>query len=38
VLNDDEEFRRAFELGATGVMTDYPSRLKKFLMENPQYQ
>ncbi|XP_023723946.1 lysophospholipase D GDPD1 isoform X1 [Cryptotermes secundus] len=38
VLNDDDEFRKAFELGATGVMTDYPSRLKRFLMENPQYQ
>jgi glycerophosphoryl diester phosphodiesterase len=38
VLNNDEEFRKAYELGATGVMTDYPSRLKRFLMENPQYQ
>lgn len=31
VLNKDEEFKRAFELGATGVMTDYPTRLKLFL-------
>lgn len=38
VLNDEEEFKKAFELGATGVMTDYPSRLKRFLTENPQYQ
>ncbi|PSN45073.1 Glycerophosphodiester phosphodiesterase domain-containing protein 1 [Blattella germanica] len=37
VLNDEEEFRKAFELGATGVMTDYPTRLKTFLTENPQY-
>ncbi|XP_049776817.1 lysophospholipase D GDPD1-like isoform X2 [Schistocerca cancellata] len=38
VLNYEDEFRTAFELGASGVMTDYPSRLKKFLEENPQYQ
>lgn len=31
VLNKDEEFKKAFELGATGVMTDYPTRLKLFL-------
>ncbi|XP_069766568.1 lysophospholipase D GDPD1 isoform X2 [Narcine bancroftii] len=31
VLNDEEDFKRAFELGATGVMTDYPTRLKTFL-------
>lgn len=31
VLNKDEEFRRAFKLGATGVMTDYPTKLKLFL-------
>lgn len=37
VLNYDDEFRRAFELGATGVMTDYPTRLTKFLKENSQY-
>jgi len=30
-LNKDEEFERAFNLGATGVMTDYPTRLKLFL-------
>ena len=37
VLNYDDEFRRAFELGATGVMTDYPTRLTAFLKDNPQY-
>ncbi|KYN43481.1 Glycerophosphodiester phosphodiesterase domain-containing protein 1 [Trachymyrmex septentrionalis] len=31
VLNKDEEFERAFNLGATGVMTDYPTKLKLFL-------
>jgi len=30
-LNKDEEFKKAFALGATGVMTDYPTRLKLFL-------
>lgn len=38
VLNYDEEYKEAFELGVTGVMTDYPTKLKKFLKENPQYQ
>ena len=32
VLNEDEEFTRAFEhLGVAGVMTDYPSKLTEFL-------
>ncbi|GAB1860916.1 Glycerophosphodiester phosphodiesterase domain-containing protein 1 [Camponotus japonicus] len=31
VLNKEEEFKKAFELGATGVMTDYPTKLKLFL-------
>ncbi|KAK0160927.1 hypothetical protein PV328_008282 [Microctonus aethiopoides] len=31
VLNREEEFAQAFNLGATGVMTDYPTKLKKFL-------
>ncbi|KAK7861871.1 hypothetical protein R5R35_002840 [Gryllus longicercus] len=38
VLNYEDEFQKAFELGATGVMTDYPSKLKKFLDEHPEYQ
>ena len=37
VLNYEEEFKRAFDLGVDGVMTDFPSKLKKFLSENPQY-
>ncbi|XP_059511386.1 lysophospholipase D GDPD1 [Stegostoma tigrinum] len=35
VLNDEEDFKRAFELGVTGVMTDYPTQLKKFLEHYP---
>ncbi|KAI1893696.1 hypothetical protein AGOR_G00126350 [Albula goreensis] len=31
VLNDEEDFKRAFDLGATGVMTDYPTKLKEFM-------
>eukprot|EP00062_Callorhinchus_milii_P020252 gi/632975748/ref/XP_007904400.1/ PREDICTED: glycerophosphodiester phosphodiesterase domain-containing protein 1 [Callorhinchus milii] len=31
VLNDEDDFKRAFDLGATGVMSDYPTRLKKFM-------
>ncbi|KAG8231822.1 hypothetical protein J437_LFUL012316 [Ladona fulva] len=38
VLNYEDEFKAAFEIGATGVMTDYPTKLKKFLAENPQYK
>ncbi|OWF35612.1 Glycerophosphodiester phosphodiesterase domain-containing protein 1 [Mizuhopecten yessoensis] len=31
VLNSEEEFERAFKLGSTGVMTDFPTLLKDFL-------
>uniref|UniRef100_A0A8C6LE05 Glycerophosphodiester phosphodiesterase domain containing 1 n=1 Tax=Nothobranchius furzeri TaxID=105023 RepID=A0A8C6LE05_NOTFU len=34
VLNDEEDFQRAFELGATGVMTDFPTMLKEFMDRN----
>lgn len=34
VLNDEEDFQRAFDLGATGVMTDFPTKLKDFLDRN----
>lgn len=37
VMNTEEDFRKAFETGATGVMTDYPTKLKAFLEQNPQY-
>jgi len=38
VLNTDADYERAFKLGATGVMTDYPTLLKEFLEKNPQYR
>lgn len=34
VLNDEEDFQRAFDLGATGIMTDYPTKLKEFMEKN----
>ncbi|KAM3875481.1 lysophospholipase D GDPD1 [Diretmus argenteus] len=34
VLNDEEDFQRAFDLGATGVMTDFPTKLKDFIVRN----
>lgn len=37
VLNEDDEFQAAFDLGVTGVMTDYPTKLRDFLNKNPQY-
>lgn len=30
VLNNEDEFERAYHCGATGIMTDYPSKLKLF--------
>nr|XP_032823598.1 lysophospholipase D GDPD1-like [Petromyzon marinus] len=36
VLNNDRDYRRAFELGATGVMTDYPHKLAAFLQRSTQ--
>lgn len=37
VLNTEEDFERAFRLGATGVMTDFPTRLKDFLRRNTRW-
>eukprot|EP00047_Mylnosiga_fluctuans_P002770 m.225835 g.225835 ORF g.225835 m.225835 type:complete len:321 (+) comp11325_c0_seq1:60-1022(+) len=34
VLNDEHTIARAFSMGATGVMTDYPTLLTKFLEKN----
>ena len=34
VLNSQEEYSRALDLGATGIMTDYPSKLKAFVDQN----
>jgi len=33
VLNNEEDYQQAMELGVTGIMTDYPSKLKKFFDE-----
>ena len=37
VLNDEADFKRAFEIGCEGVMTDCPEKLRKFLDANPRY-
>ena len=37
VLNDEEEFETAVQLGVTGIMTDYPTKLKKFLSDHPDF-
>uniref|UniRef100_A0A672YP13 Glycerophosphodiester phosphodiesterase domain containing 3a n=2 Tax=Sphaeramia orbicularis TaxID=375764 RepID=A0A672YP13_9TELE len=34
VCNKDEDIKAAFEVGATGVMTDYPSLLTSYLCRN----
>ncbi|KAJ8312074.1 hypothetical protein KUTeg_009447, partial [Tegillarca granosa] len=38
VLNNEEEFDRAFKVGAAGVMTDFPTKLKNFLDTHPEYK
>uniref|UniRef100_A0A3Q3WMT6 GP-PDE domain-containing protein n=1 Tax=Mola mola TaxID=94237 RepID=A0A3Q3WMT6_MOLML len=34
VCNEDKDIKKAFDLGATGVMSDYPSLLTRFLRRN----
>ncbi|XP_035228282.1 lysophospholipase D GDPD1-like [Stegodyphus dumicola] len=34
VLNEEEDYKKAFDIGATGVMTDYPTKLQTFLDQN----
>lgn len=34
MLNEETEFEEAFKVGATGVMTDYPTKLTRFLQNN----
>ncbi|XP_008328322.1 lysophospholipase D GDPD3a isoform X2 [Cynoglossus semilaevis] len=34
VCNEDEDIKAAFDVGATGVMTDYPTVLSRFLCQN----
>lgn len=38
VLNEEAEFDKAFSLGVTGIMTDYPTRLAAYLEKNPHIQ
>ncbi|KAH7956520.1 hypothetical protein HPB52_010161 [Rhipicephalus sanguineus] len=35
VLNEKEDFEKAFAMGAAGVMTDRPTLLREFLDQNP---
>ncbi|KAF5405514.1 Glycerophosphodiester phosphodiesterase domain-containing protein 1 [Paragonimus heterotremus] len=37
VCNTDSEFKTAFDMGASGVMTDFPTRLQTFLNANPEF-
>uniref|UniRef100_A0A914WQ81 GP-PDE domain-containing protein n=1 Tax=Plectus sambesii TaxID=2011161 RepID=A0A914WQ81_9BILA len=34
VLNDNEDYERAFRLGADGIMTDFPTKLREYLDKN----
>ncbi len=36
VLNSEQDFEQAFNMGVTGIMTDYPSLLRDYLQKNPQ--
>jgi hypothetical protein len=36
-LNSEEEFKMALDLGADGIITDFPAKLIQFLKENPDY-
>lgn len=38
VLNENDEFERAFALDVTGVMTDFPTRLSQYLSDHPNLQ
>lgn len=38
VLNEEPDWDRAFKLGATGVMTDFPSKLKEYLERHPEFR
>lgn len=38
VLNDEADFDRAFKLGADGVMTDFPTKLKNYLDNHPEFK
>ncbi|CAF0813928.1 unnamed protein product [Brachionus calyciflorus] len=36
VLNEEEEFKDAIELGVNGIITDYPSRLIEYIQTNTE--
>ena len=38
VLNTDDEFRQAIDIGINGIITDYPTRLINFVENNPDYK
>lgn len=38
VLNSEEEFQYALDIGANGIITDYPLRLIQFIENNPEYK
>uniref|UniRef100_A0A146KVK1 Glycerophosphodiester phosphodiesterase domain-containing protein 1 n=1 Tax=Lygus hesperus TaxID=30085 RepID=A0A146KVK1_LYGHE len=37
VINDETQFKKLYDLGVTGIMTDYPTKLKIFLDQHPEY-
>ena len=37
VLNEEEDFERGFRYGVTGVMTDFPTKLRQYLNKHPEY-
>ncbi|KAK6190000.1 hypothetical protein SNE40_001956 [Patella caerulea] len=37
VLNSEEDFEKAFKCNSTGVMTDFPTKLKAYLDEHPEF-
>ncbi|XP_019353878.2 lysophospholipase D GDPD3 isoform X2 [Alligator mississippiensis] len=38
VLNEDKDFAEAFGYGVDGVMTDYPTRLRRYLDQHPAHE
>ena len=38
VLNSEEEFKYAIDLGANGIITDYPHRLIQYVENNALYK
>ncbi|XP_065176509.1 lysophospholipase D GDPD1-like [Sycon ciliatum] len=36
VLNSEKDYQHAYKLGAVGVHTDYPSKLREFISSNPK--